>query len=260
MNVVKLAGTVWLAHDGQRGIIVDAARKRQLSALKSRIESLEFAIPLLFLTHTHYDHAGCAEALQRYTGAKVIVGAAEADCLRQGYTPVPKGTHAFSRVVSDAGHIIVPGQTEHYNPVTRDIIPVDTKKDLSEYGFDAQVLPLGAHTAGSIGLKIGEHFFAGDTVFGVGGVLYPPFADCPDEIQTAWETILNTQAKYICPGHGRMITREQLEKQYHTRYGNRIDTGRAPARKSKIYYESKMILRIGTVVKATFGRPRHHIN
>jgi len=219
MDVVKLAGTAWLVHDGKRGIIIDAARKGQLNAVKSRIEPLGLSIPLLFLTHTHYDHTGCAQVLQKVTGAKVIVGAAEADCLRRGCTPVPKGTFVFSRIISNAGHKIVPKQTEHYNAITQDIVSVDAKRDLGELGFDAQVLPLGAHTAGSIGLHIGDYFFAGDTVFGVGGTLYPLFADCPDEIHTAWETILGTGAKYICPGHGRIITREQLEKHYKARYG-----------------------------------------
>ena len=219
MNVARLVGTSWLVHDGKRGIIVDAARKGQAEAIIRRIEPLGLTIPLLFLTHTHFDHAGCAAALQTYTGAKVMVGAAEADGLKQGYTPVPKGTFVVTRVISDAGHKLTPKQTEYYDAINRDIIPIDTARDLSEFGFDAQALPLGGHTAGSIGLHMGDYIFSGDTVFGVGGVLYPPFADYPDAIHTAWEKILDAGAKYICPGHGRMITREHLEKQYHLRYG-----------------------------------------
>jgi glyoxylase-like metal-dependent hydrolase (beta-lactamase superfamily II) len=218
MNVLRLLGTAWLVHDDERGIIVDAARKGHANALIKRIEPLGLTIPLLFLTHTHYDHTGCAHALQEYTGAKVIAGAAEADYLRKGYTPVPKGTFVFSRLISDAGHKVVSKQTEYYDAVTQGIVSVDAVRDLVEFGFNAKVIPLGAHTAGSIGLHIGDYFFAGDTVFGIGGMLYPPFADCPEEIRTAWEKIISSEAKYICPGHGRMITREQLKKQYNLRY------------------------------------------
>jgi len=218
MNVVKLTGTAWLAHDGKRGIIVDAARRGRADVIKRKIEPLGISIPLLFLTHTHYDHTGCAGALYRFTGGHVIVGAAEADCLRNGYTPVPKGTNILGRFMSHAGHILVSKRAEYYEPVTRNIVPVDMKRDLIEFGFDAQVLPLGAHSSGSIGLLIGDYFFAGDTVFGIGGMIYPPFADCPNEMQKAWEIILSTKAKYICPGHGRMIMRERLEKQYRMRY------------------------------------------
>jgi len=218
MNVVKLTGTAWLVHDGKRGIIVDAARRGRADVIKRKIEPLGISIPLLFLTHTHYDHTGCAGALYRFTGGHVIVGAAEADCLRKGYTPVPKGTNILGRFMSRAGHTLVSKQAEHYEPITKDIIPVDAERDLGEYGFDARVLPLGAHTFGSIGLLIGDYFFAGDTVFGIGGMIYPPFADCPDEIRYAWEKILATKAKYICPGHGGMVSRKQLEKGLASRY------------------------------------------
>ncbi len=219
MNVQRLVGTSWLVQDGQRGIVVDAARKGRIVAFKKLMWPLSVEIPLLLLTHTHYDHAGSAKALQTYTGAAVIVGAAEADCLMRGNTPVPKGTYPVTRFISNAGHRMVPMQTEHYDAVTRNVIAVDTARDLSEFGFDAAVLTLGAHTKGSIGLLIGDYFFAGDTVFGLGNSLYPPFADCPDQVSSAWEIILNTKTKFICPGHGPILPRERLERQYQSRFG-----------------------------------------
>ena len=219
MTVQRLVGTSWLVHDGDNGIVVDAARKGRIEAFKRRILPLKLTIPLLLLTHTHYDHAGSARALQLYTGAKVVVGAAEAECLRQGNTPVPRGTHPLTRLISGAGHNVVPVQTEHYEPVTHDIIAADAVLSLCEFGFEATVLPLGAHTKGSIGLHIGDYFFSGDTVFGMGSTLYPPFADCPDDIKAAWETILKTEAALICPGHGPILSREKLEKKYLERFG-----------------------------------------
>ncbi len=219
MNVQRLVGTSWLVHDGQRGIVVDAARKGRIASFRKLMEPLNLDIPLLLLTHTHYDHAGSAKALRDYTGAKVIVGAAEADCLMQGNTPVPKGTHPVTRLISNAGHKMVPIQTEHYDAVTQDVIAVDAARDLLEFGFDATVLPLGAHTKGSIGLLIDGYLFTGDTVFGLGGSLYPPFADFPDQISAAWEIILKTPAKYICPGHGPVLPRDRLEKQFNTLFG-----------------------------------------
>lgn len=219
MTVQRLVGTSWLVHDTERGIVVDAARKGRIEAFKKRMLPLKLTIPLLLLTHTHFDHAGSAHALQQYIGAKVIVGAAEADCLRQGNTPVPRGTHPITRLISGAGHNVVPAQTEHYEPITQDIIAADAVLNLSKFGFEATVLPLGAHTKGSIGLHIGDYFFSGDTVFGMGSSLYPPFADSPDDIGRAWETILSTGAAFICPGHGPILQREKLEKQYQVRFG-----------------------------------------
>ncbi len=227
MNVQRLVGTSWLVQDGQRGIVVDAARKGRIEAFKKLLGPMKVDIPLLLLTHTHYDHAGSVKALQAYTGAAVIVGAGEADCLMLGNTPVPKGTHPVTRLLSNAGHRVVPMQTEHYDAVTQDVIAVNTARDLSEFGFNASVLPLGAHTKGSIGLLIGDYFFTGDTVFGLGNSLYPPFADCPDQVCAAWEIILNTRAAYICPGHGPMVPRERLERQYRARFGSRAASSAA---------------------------------
>lgn len=220
MDVVRLVGTSWLVHDGHRGIVVDAGRKRRIGIFERRLRPLGLELPLLLLTHTHFDHAGSARALCGYTGAAVVVGAAEADGLRQGYAPIPKGMRVWSRVVAAVGRSLLPKQTEHYEPVTERVVAVDAARDLAEYGFDARVIPLGAHTKGSIGLLIGGWFFAGDTVYGIGGALFPPFADCPEGIGTAWETILRTDAAYICPGHGPVIPREKLRKKYEKLFAN----------------------------------------
>ncbi len=219
MQIVRLGGTAWLVRDDKQGIIVDASKAKSAKVINRRIKDLDIRIPLIFLTHTHYDHSGGMAALRAATGAKVMVGAAEADCLRSGYTPVPKGTHAIGRFLSGAAHTLTSKTCEHYVPVTQDVIPIDTRRTLEEFGFDADVLPLGAHTKGSIGLHIGDYFFAGDNVFGIGHVIYPPFADEPEQIRTAWEIILNSRAKLICPGHGPMIKRDILKKHYTSRFG-----------------------------------------
>ncbi len=77
------------------------------------------------MTHTHYDHTGCSEQIRKATGAKVVVGAAEAEFLRQGHTGVPRGTNAFFRMIGNAEHDIEVKALEYYTPVTRDIIEVD---------------------------------------------------------------------------------------------------------------------------------------
>ncbi|MDD5017372.1 MAG: MBL fold metallo-hydrolase, partial [Eubacteriales bacterium] len=139
---------------------------------------------------------------------------------RQGYTPVPRGTGFVRDMLSRTAHSISLKTVEHYMPVTENIIAVEGIGPLKVDGFDAHVIPLGAHTAGSIGLRIGEHFFAGDTLFSVIGDLYPMFADRIDELPSVWETILGSGAKYIYPGHGRMIERQRLESEYNKRYGH----------------------------------------
>jgi glyoxylase-like metal-dependent hydrolase (beta-lactamase superfamily II) len=218
MRVIKLHGTVWALADDEKGILIDAGLSGQEEALLKKVHSLGLKIPLIFLTHTHYDHTGCVEAFRKATGAKVIVSAKESGCLRQGYTPVPKGTGRLSCLISRAGHKLDAKHREHYTPVTQDIIEISERMSLEPYGFHAQVWPLGAHTEGSIGLVAGDYFFAGDTVFGIGHIVYPLFANFPQQISSVWQTIIDSGAKYVCPGHGRMLHLAELQRHYQKRF------------------------------------------
>lgn len=225
MNVLKLVGTAWLVHDGSKGIVIDTGRQGSTRRLLDTVKSLRISVPIIFMTHTHYDHAGGTEALRCATGARVLVGASEASCLREGYTPVPQGTHAIGRLLSKAAHAVDSKKREHYPRVTQDIIEIDSESSLEPYDFDAYAVPLGAHTSGSVGLHIGDWFIAGDTVFGIGSKLYPPFADDLAALPAAWQTILGSGAHYICPGHGGIIKIEKLKKEYEKRFGSASDVG-----------------------------------
>jgi|AGTN01.1.fsa_nt_gi Zn-dependent hydrolases, including glyoxylases len=220
MKVVRLRGTAWLVYENSRGILVDAGLRTDGDGILRRVNALGVQVPLIFLTHTHYDHAGSAEALRAATGAKVMVGEREAACIRRGCTPVPKGTKAITRFLSRAAHSVQPGFREHYAPVTRDIAEAGEAGRLEAYGFDAAYVHLGAHSPGSTGLIIGDYYFIGDTVFGVGKKsLYPVFADMPQDIPAAWKKILSSGAKILCPGHGRMIEMDRLKAEYVRRFG-----------------------------------------
>ena len=218
MRVIKLHGTSWVLADDEKGIIIDAGLSGHEKVLIKKVRDLGISIPLIFLTHTHYDHTGCVETLRKATGAKVIVSDKEAICLRQGYTPVPEGTGRLSRLISRAAHRLDTKHREHYTPVMQDIIEISERRSLESYGFDVNVWPLGAHTDGSIGLVAGDYFFSGDTVFGMGHIVYPLFANFPEQISDVWHMIIDSGAKYVCPGHGRMLKMTELERHYQKRF------------------------------------------
>jgi len=215
VSIIHTGGTSWLAYKNGQGILIDAGRQPNAAGIIRRIGDLGIKVPLLFLTHTHYDHTGGAEAIRRATGAAVAVGREEADMLREGYTPVPKGTGRLGRALVGISKAVTPESRARYRPVNNDITEISETGSLDGYGFDMQVFRLGGHTAGSIGLKIGDEFFAGDVVFGVGGVIYPPFGDRPEEFQAAWKIILDSGSNAIYPGHGRPFSAYRLEKEYH---------------------------------------------
>ncbi len=234
MEVVRAGGTAWLVYENGRGILVDAGKRHEGGGILRRIRKLGVTVPLIFLTHTHYDHAGSAETLRVATGAKVMAGEREARCIREGCSPVPEGTRPLTRFLSRAAHRLQPNYREHYAPVTRDIVEAGETGRLDEYGFDASYVYLGAHSPGSTGLIIGEYYFIGDTVYGVGKKsLFPVFADVPDDIPAAWLSIISSSAKKLCPGHGRMIAIERLKTEFAREFGDMTDAIQRKGRDSQ---------------------------
>ena len=218
MMVTRMDGTSWLAYEGGKGILIDAGAHPDGHRIIRRIRALDIQIPLICLTHTHYDHAGGAEAVRQATGARVIVGADEAQALRNGFSSVPAGTGVLGRFLIKIAHALGAKRNQHYTPVTQDIIEINAPRSLKSLGFEARVFCLGAHTAGSIGLEAGGFFFAGDTAFNIGGCIYPPLADRPDDIANAWNTILCSSAKTVFPGHGPAFSVETLKKKHQGRF------------------------------------------
>jgi glyoxylase-like metal-dependent hydrolase (beta-lactamase superfamily II) len=103
--------------------------------MRNLIESGKLDVPAILLTHTHYDHIGALEAVERL-GAEVFVH-------HSGLEAV-KGHN--SKAVRDA-----------------DILSVG--------GFEVEVLSTRGHTQDSCCYRIGEALFTGDTLFNgsVGG-------------------------------------------------------------------------------------------
>lgn len=218
MNIIHLGGTSWPAYENGKGILIDAGKNTNARHIIKRIRTLGLKIPLIFLTHTHYDHARGVEAVRQATGAKVVAGAEELDALKSGYTPVPAGTGRLGRFIVRIAHLLEAVSRDHYPSVREDVIAITEAGELEGFGFDLHVYRLGAHSAGSIGLKIGDAFFAGDTVFGIAGRIYPPFADLPDEFPAAWSAILGSGAKRVYPGHGKPFSITALDRQYRKRF------------------------------------------
>ena len=67
----------YLLDSGKGLILIDCAMPQTLYLLLDGIRSLGYDphdIRLLLISHAHYDHAGAAEALRRYTGAQLWLG------------------------------------------------------------------------------------------------------------------------------------------------------------------------------------------
>jgi metallo-beta-lactamase class B len=85
---VGLAGiSAVLVDGGTELVLIDGGLPQSAELILASIRHLGFdpgAISTILLSHAHYDHAGGINALQRYTGARVLASEAAAAALRQG--------------------------------------------------------------------------------------------------------------------------------------------------------------------------------
>ena len=208
-------GNVYLVIVDKNFFLIDSGtsgnEKKIVKAITSRgleLKNLQF----IFLTHTHYDHAGCATFLKNLTGTKIIVHASETEKLASGYSGVPNGTNPLFKVISFFGKKIK--KPFHvFEPVEPDITFNDTF-ELSELGIQGQIIHTPGHTSGSSSLVIENMAFVGDTVFNIRSFIYPPFANDEDALLKSWRKLLDQDVEIYYTAHGKPLSKDKLLKEY----------------------------------------------
>jgi hydroxyacylglutathione hydrolase len=192
------------------GIFFDRSRIEHALARKGIVPEA------IVLTHTHFDHAGNAAWLAGEYGAEVIVQEAESASLAHGDTPIPSGTYALTKGIVSIGKKIAPAFK--YDPCRADHTFADTF-DLNRFGINGYVLHTPGHSPGGATTIIDDLIaIAGDSIIGtMPGSPFPPFADDVDELMRSWKKLLDTGCQTFLPGHGKPISREQLEAEYDKR-------------------------------------------
>ena len=184
-----------------------------------KIEAIQkLGLPLtdikrIIMTHTHYDHCGTLAELKELTGAQIMVQSEEAANLREGFTPLPRGTRWYSKAIVFLGDRLLPSSAGSFDPVESDIV-VEGSCDLNQYDLPGEAIHTPGHTAGSLSILVdGEHALVGDTMFHIfKNSAMPPFANDVPELLGSWERLLETGCERFYPGHGSPFSRDLLEQ------------------------------------------------
>ncbi len=214
-QILSGRSNVFLLTFGEKNILVDTSPTRKQKLLLEKLNSLNISkIDFLVLTHTHYDHASNSEKIKTTFGAKVIVHQSEADILSGGTNVIPAGTNFFTRnVVSPIGRKTA--EIFNFEPCKADI-EIESKFDLTPFGFSAYLLPTPGHSKGCISLVIANEIaIVGDAMFGVfPNSIFPPFADDTESMIKSWGKLLETGCHLFLPAHGFAKTSDAVRKGY----------------------------------------------
>lgn len=207
---------VYLISTGKGNILVDTGWKYSYPGLKRNINSLGLSQPisLIILTHTHFDHCHNAYILRKQENCKILTGEHEAKFTKYGYTPIPAGTLFITKLLSGLGSLIG-GSWFGYPSFTTDRL-IGDYLDLSEDGFDIQLISTPGHSPGSISVIINQEIaIVGDTMLGIfRNSIFTPFADDPKEMVRSWGKLLKTECDLFLPGHGKALRRELVKREY----------------------------------------------
>lgn len=208
------AAHVFLVIQDDMFFLVDAGGKAFASKVAKAITSRGFRLSdlqFIFLTHTHYDHAGGAAALKRMSGCKIILNNKEADFLIKGDHYVPAGTNLPARFISFLGRML--GKSYSGFPAAELDVLFDESMSLASFGFDAKIILTPGHTTGSSCLIIDKTAFVGDTLFNIAGKKYPPFANDTNLLALSWAKLLKEEVDWFYPAHGKRLNRAEVEKE-----------------------------------------------
>lgn len=150
-------------------------------------------IELIILTHSHYDHSGCADELLKRSGAKLAIHEADAPFLSDDY--LSNALNFGSRTFCPQADILYQGGEK---------IPIGPNENGEEEYLE--VIHTPGHTVGSICLyeKNSKTLFSGDTVFSDGGIGRSDFkTSAPEKITASIGKLREFDIENLCPGHGR---------------------------------------------------------
>lgn len=197
-------------------LLVDTGSRGEAGKIQRWIKHSGYdinSLKYIFLTHSHYDHAGSVGELKEISGAKLIVHSAETENLENGFTPIPKGTSTIFKFISKAGKVnpAIERKVAGYPPVKPDII-FENELDLNKIGFDAKIIHTPGHTTGSSSLIFGDRVLVGDCMFNMRGTIYPGFANDEEQLKNTWLKILNWDVRWLYPGHGKRFSIETFRR------------------------------------------------
>lgn len=198
---IHAGANCYLVTQDNASILVDTGVKGFEEKILKQCEGK--AVKLIVLTHGHIDHMQNAAYLAQRLQVPIAMHEKDIPLLKDNLCREMKSQGIFGNLVRFFSIMSAKSaQTDIFKP---DIL-LKEGDNLRDFGIDAEVIELPGHTAGSIGLKIGE-----DTLL-VGDALMHMMKAGPSLLFEEYEQMLESVRKIqnmgnmkIYFGHGKMV-------------------------------------------------------
>jgi hydroxyacylglutathione hydrolase len=175
-----------------------ANRRKQLEVALAGAGCRPGHLRLVILTHGDFDHIGNAAYLRQAFGAKIGMHTADAGMAERGdmFWNRKKG----NRLIGVAARALLGfSKSDRFTPD----LALEDGTDLSSYGWDARVLHLPGHSAGSIGiLTAGGALFCGDLLENTDKPALGSIVDDEVAAEASVEKLQGLKIDTVYPGHG----------------------------------------------------------
>lgn len=197
---VKAGANCYLVTQGDSSILVDTGLKGNEKKILQACQGKH--VKLIVLTHGHMDHIQNAAYLAKELQVPIAMHQKDVALVEDNLCRDMKARGFLGNLVrlisvKSAKHT----QLQQFQPA----ILLKEGDKLQEYGIDAEILELPGHTAGSIGVKIGEHLLVGDALINMFkpscAILYENW----QEAQASAKRIENIGKLRIYFGHGNPV-------------------------------------------------------
>lgn len=203
----------YLVETGSGFALIDTGGSNKRTELENELISAGCKpgnLDLIVLTHGDFDHTGNAAYLREKFGAKIAMHQDDAGMAEHGDMSWNRSSGgALFRIITPI--LMKFPKSNRFKPD----FYVEEGTDLSEYGFDAQVLHLPGHSTGSIGiLTAGGDLFCGDLLENLKEPATNSIMDDVAACEASLKRLQGLEISTVFPGHGQPFPMEEFPKEY----------------------------------------------
>jgi hydroxyacylglutathione hydrolase len=218
IHPIGLVDSVCYLIRSERSILIDTGVPGKAKGIVQALESLAVQpeeIPLILITHGHWDHMGSAKAIKEITGGKIAMHEREKDRLEKSLKLLPRGVTLWGRIIMGLAAMRIASVDIPATDV--DVVLGDEEFSLAEYGVPGKVLYTPGHTMGSVSVLLET----GDAIVGDLAMNGPPMrigpglpivAEDMPRVKESWKLLLEEGAERIYPGHGKPFSAEVIRR------------------------------------------------